>query len=234
MYKTAYGKSSELADKIVEAAVKPYEKVKISEDNSGISQGLMSSTRKAFQEARQEFSGESLAPSRQPPEDMNAEYIAALRQSSPKPKLRPKSMEAGFQLMEDLQEALGLTKEQAAGIVGNLHHETGGFEFMDEIDPIVPGSKGGTGYAMWTAGRRKDFENWAEAQGLDTRDHEANFGYLVHEIQNTKEFRNYNKFEAATTAEEAARLVSDNYLRPGIPHLDKRLALANWYMTHSK
>src|SRR5258706_3609441 len=45
-----------------------------------------------------------------------------------------------------LQVDLGITREQACGIFGNLGTETGGFTALQEIKPTVAGSRGGYGW----------------------------------------------------------------------------------------
>ena len=85
----------------------------------------------------------------------------------------------GKRLMGDISEALGLTDAQAAGIVGNFAHETMDFKFLQEIEPTVPGSKGGRGFAMWTGPRRKQFEAWSKENNLDPDSYEASFGLTL-------------------------------------------------------
>ena len=136
----------------------------------------------------------------------------------------------GTRLMSDLQEVLGITKAQAAGIVGNFDHETGGFKYLQELNPTVPGSKGGRGFAMWTGPRRKAFESWFAENNLDPDSYDASFGFFVHEVQNTSEGRFMEALEKTTTAEQAAKVFSRNYLRPGKPMMNKRVsASTNYY-----
>jgi len=52
-------------------------------------------------------------------------------------------------IMKRLQEDFGFTKEQAAGILGNLGHESGGLKVMQERNP-TGGGRGGYGWAQWT------------------------------------------------------------------------------------
>jgi len=136
----------------------------------------------------------------------------------------------GERLMGDVAEALGLTDEQAAGIVGNFAHETGDFKFLQELKPTVPGSKGGRGFAMWTGPRRKAFEARSTQNNLDPDSYEASFGFFIHEVQNTSEGRFMDKLQEATTAEEAARIFSKGYLRPGKPMMNSRISRANSYI----
>lgn len=157
--------------------------------------------------------------------------------SSPRPISRTEggTTETGQRLFRDLQEELGLTPEQAAGLVGNLEHETGRFRFMQEIDPMVEGSRGGFGFAQWTGDRRVAFESWAEEQGLDPSSYEANKGYLIKELTERDDIiesigiNSLQKLREAETTEEAAEVVSKEYLRPGKPNLDRRIRFAQIY-----
>lgn len=135
----------------------------------------------------------------------------------------------GARLMSDLQRDLGLTRAQAAGIVGNLDHESGGFASLQEIAPVVPGSRGGYGYAQWTGPRRRQFEEWAEARGLPLNSYEANYGFLRYELTETPERRGLDAVRRHDTPSGAARDFSNTFLRPGIPHMDSRVSRAESY-----
>jgi len=138
------------------------------------------------------------------------------------------------QLKSDLMRDFGLTDAQAAGVVGNLMHESGGFQQLQERNPSVKGSEGGYGYAQWTGPRRDKFEEYAKDRGLEPGSYEANYGYLKHELANDPyERRQFNTVKKAQTAEEAARLVSENFLRPGKPNLSERTRLAQQAMSYS-
>lgn len=131
-------------------------------------------------------------------------------------------------LLSDIQRDYGLSAPQAAGVVGNFMHESGGFNSLQEISPLVPGSRGGYGYAQWTGPRRREFEDYVARNNLDPTSYEANYGFLQHELANDPyERRQFDTVRNAQTAEEAARLISQNYLRPGIPHMDSRINYAN-------
>lgn len=85
-------------------------------------------------------------------------------------------------IMARLQKDFGLSREQAAGIVGNFGHETGGFKHHQEINPIG-GGRGGIGWPQWTGSRRRAYEAWSKQRGLDPRSDEANYGFLSHELR---------------------------------------------------
>ncbi len=129
-------------------------------------------------------------------------------------------------LMSDLMRDFGLTRPQAAGFVGNLAHESGGFNTLQEISPLIPGSRGGYGYAQWTGGRRRQYERWSRERGLNPASYEANYGFLKHELTNTQERSVLTQLRKARSAREAALIVRRKFLRPGIPHDKSRIRFA--------
>lgn len=144
--------------------------------------------------------------------------------------------DVGVRLMGDLMNEFGLTKEQAAAFVGNLAQETGDFKFMQEIDPVVEGSKGGFGFAQWTGQRRKNFEKWAEDNSLNPNSYEANWGYLKKELTEADdEIKNLgintiSGLKDINDLEEATKFISDYFLRPGNPKIGNRISKASGYM----
>lgn len=128
----------------------------------------------------------------------------------------------GPRFMKDL----GLTKEQVAGIFGNFAVETGYFTLMQEVKPLVKGSKGGWGWAQWTGPRRRAFEKWADGRGLDRAADETNYAYVVYELNGGPESKALIALRKCTTAKSAAEIFCAKYERPGIPHLDKRIKAA--------
>lgn len=127
----------------------------------------------------------------------------------------------GPSLMRDL----ALTDVQAAGLLGNLGHETDGFRLLQEVAPVVPGSRGGWGLAQWTGPRRVAMEAWCRAQGLDPASEAANEGYLRLELT-TVESEALAALKRTTTLEEATESFCRHFERPGIVALSSRLAWA--------
>lgn len=82
----------------------------------------------------------------------------------------------GHQFKSDLMKEFGLTDAQAAGIVGNLHAETGGFKHMQELRPLR--GRGGAGVAQWTGPRRREMERL----GFNLRTYEGNWKALKHDL----------------------------------------------------
>lgn len=160
------------------------------------------------------------------PAGLDPSIISAVDRVAPN---QPQQMDAsavGTRLLGDLMRDFNLTQEQAAGVVGNLAHETGGFKHMQEISPVVPGSRGGFGFAQWTGPRRKAFEAWSAENGLDPTSYEANYGFLQHELKNTPEGAVLGPLSQAQTADQAAQVFSNQFLRPGVPAMGSRQQFA--------
>jgi hypothetical protein len=105
-----------------------------------------------------------------------------------------------------------LTQPQAAGLVGNLGHESEGFQTLQERG--MASGRGGYGWAQWTGPRRREFEGWAAAQGLDPASDAANYGFLKYEL-----LGKYAGFTArlrqTQSLEEATRLTHEKHETPG-------------------
>ncbi len=130
--------------------------------------------------------------------------------------------ELGPRLMRDL----GLTELQAAGLLGNLGHESGGFQVLQERHPVGKGSRGGWGLAQWTGPRRRAMEAWCRTRGLDPADPEANYGYLCAELRGS-EAEALVALKRTATLESATQTFCALFERPGIVALDSRLAWAH-------
>jgi hypothetical protein len=56
------------------------------------------------------------------------------------------------------------------------------------------------------------------SNNLDPASYEANKGFLVHELKNTGEGRVLSALRTARDAQQAGKIVEDQFLRPGVPH----------------
>jgi len=128
-------------------------------------------------------------------------------------------------IMRDLMAAFALGEDDAAAIVGNLGHESGGFKFLQEKKPLVPGSRGGWGWAQWTGPRRRAFEAWVAAKGLDPAGDEANLGFLVHELR-TSEAKAIPAVKAARGLEAKVKAFEAAFERAGVKHYPSRIKYA--------
>lgn len=119
----------------------------------------------------------------------------------------------------------GLPLHVAQGIGGNMAVESMFNPGINEINPVVPGSRGGFGLNQWTGPRRRAFEAYAQQRGLPLDDIDLQLDYTLEELRTTERSA-YDQLMKTANAEEAARVYSDRFLRPGIPHMDRRIAAA--------
>lgn len=107
----------------------------------------------------------------------------------------------------DFFMAKGLTREQAAGIAGNLFHES-------NFSPNAVGD-GGTsfGIAQWHAGRGDAMKAWTRANGYATNSFEGQLEYLWHEL-NGSESNALRHLRQATTAYDAGMAFQRYFERP--------------------
>ena len=102
---------------------------------------------------------------------------------------------------------MGWSKEQAAGIVANLKHES-------NFDPRAEGDGGKAyGVAQWHPDRQANFRKWA---GKDIREStlEEQLGFVNYELTQGSEQRAGRMLRAAENAQQAGAIVSRFYERP--------------------
>ncbi len=120
----------------------------------------------------------------------------------------------------------GLSKDQAAGIVGNLMQESG-----VGIDPNAKNATGHRGIAQWDKNRWSNFEKWAKKKGLDVNTREAQLQWIMEEMRTGDGGLGIERFKKTKTAAEAAALFVKDYERsgekPGQAGYDKRISNAN-------
>lgn len=107
----------------------------------------------------------------------------------------------------DFFMAKGLTRAQAAGIAGNLFHESG-------FSPNAVGD-GGTsfGVAQWHLGRGAAMKAWTKSHGYATNSFEGQLEYLWYEL-NHGEKNALNKLRQTSTAYDAGMSFQKYFERP--------------------
>lgn len=125
----------------------------------------------------------------------------------------------GPQLMRDLR----LTAEQAAGLIGNLGHESAGFLHLQEIGRRH--GRGGAGIAMWTGPRRHSFEAWCAQHGVSPASDAGNYGYLLHELKGAYA-SSVTALQRCATLDQATRSFCNTFERPSVPAMFSRLGYA--------
>lgn len=119
----------------------------------------------------------------------------------------------------------GIPLHVARGMVANMIAESGLNPGINEIAPMVAGSRGGYGLNQWTGPRRRQFEAFAADRGVAPSDLNAQLDFTVWELRNTEK-RAGDRLMSAPDEVAAATIYSNDFLRPGIPHLDRRISEA--------
>lgn len=124
-------------------------------------------------------------------------------------------------IMRLLMRDFALDDLSAAAIVGNLGHESGGFRFLQEKKPLIPGSKGGYGWAQWTGPRRRNYEAYCKRNNLDPASDKANYGFLFVELTGS-EAAAIPAVKAASGLAAKVKAFETKFERAGIKHYDSR------------
>lgn len=140
-------------------------------------------------------------------------------QATPATNLKGTDQKAIY-LMKRLQSELNLTKEQAAGVAGNIAQESG-------FNPHGKPGDGGValGIAQWHPDRRRGID-------LTKMSYEDQVSYLIKELQTEKTFNTrggLNKLRQMKTASDAAAFIDRAYERSSGEHRKQRQSYAEAY-----
>jgi Phage tail lysozyme len=126
-------------------------------------------------------------------------------------------------IMAKLIADFGLKDFQAAGLLGNIGEECDGFREMQEKKPLIPGSKGGFGWAQWTGPRRTKFEAFCSGLGLSPFADAANYGFLREEL-NTSQAMSLTAIQKTASIAKAVRSFEATFegAKAGLEHFDRR------------
>jgi len=128
--------------------------------------------------------------------------------------------ETAPRVMVTLMDKFTLTDYQAAGVLGNLGHESAGFDTLREVGQ--PDGRGGYGWGQWTGTRRNDFLAFAVANKVGWETDNANLWFLMHELQ-TDYKSTISALEKTRNLRDATMAFERNYERAGIIHMQSRL-----------
>lgn len=120
-------------------------------------------------------------------------------------------------IMANLKDDFALKDHHAAAILGNLGAECNGFTQLQEVWPLVAGSRGGYGWAQWTGPRRKQFEAFCEERELPKNSDQANYGFLKEELQGSHK-RALEELKAEQTLAGAVEAFMESYEGPAVPN----------------
>lgn len=102
----------------------------------------------------------------------------------------------------------GFSDHAIAGIIANLHHESGG-------DPEAVGDNGTSfGLGQWHDDRARNLMEFAKAQGMNPRTADAQHAFLIHELQSDEYRGLVETMNKADNARSAAMLFQQKYERP--------------------
>lgn len=107
----------------------------------------------------------------------------------------------------------GLSREAAAGIVGNLHWESGGLNTQARNPRDGRDGSDSIGLAQWNSSRANALKEFANAQGKDWHDHNVQLEFILRELQTTERAA-YDRLVNAKSPEEAADIFAQYFLRP--------------------
>ena len=151
---------------------------------------------------------------------------------APKASIRPKGkgdyFEGGGTTVEgkalfDGLVARGLEPHVAEGFIMNFKDESGLNPGINEANPLVKGSRGGFGLYQLTGPRRREYEAFADAKGVDYSDVDAQLDFLVMELDGSEKSAGA-KIRNTSTAGEAGVAIVNHFLRPAKSHRTSRAA----------
>ena len=137
--------------------------------------------------------------------------------------------------MKMLTTNAGMSKEQAAATVGHLRVESDNFQADTEYAPNRYGTRG-RGHLQWTntdsSKRRDNFEAFASSNNLSPTSFDANSRFLVSEMQGNhgNHWTNGGSmagFLQTSNINDASNYLQNNFIRPGVPHTERRLQAAH-------
>ncbi|WP_051448260.1 phage tail tip lysozyme [Bradyrhizobium sp. WSM1417] len=126
-------------------------------------------------------------------------------------------------IMRDLIRDFEFTDFQAAGILGNMGRETGGFTLFQERHPRVP--PGGFGWCQWTGDRRVLFEKFCSDNNLVRESDKANYGFLKLELETSKKSV-VPHLKSTATLEKATEIFELEFEVAGVVAMDDRIMWA--------
>ena len=115
-------------------------------------------------------------------------------------------------LRDQLVSTLGVSPVDAGAILSNFHAESGLNAGINEIRPVIPGSRGGYGLAQWTGPRRVALEDFAQQNKLDVSQPATQLAFMKQELQQPEYAGVLKAMQAAQTPEEKAAIFFHGYL----------------------
>jgi hypothetical protein len=145
-----------------------------------------------------------------------------------------KSKQVADAYVSNLQKDFGLTKDQAAGIVANLWHESGGMNsginqggrIGAPSSNMADDNANGYGIAQWGGTRKQGLIDYARQHSLDPSSEAANYGYLKQELQ-TSQAGAIAAVKGTNSAQAATQAFCNAFEQPSDPQMASRLGYLN-------
>lgn len=116
---------------------------------------------------------------------------------------------------------LGVEPHIAAGLMGNFMQESG-----RGLNTGAIGDNGNAiGMGQWNGPRRRALQRYAAERGQNWRNIDLQIEFFWKELHGSERTA-WSLIRQAKTADEAARIASQRFWRPGLPHLSSRMAYA--------
>lgn len=153
----------------------------------------------------------------------------APKPTSGRPGLNGTDNDVSKQVENFLLNELKLTREQTAGVMGNIMLES-------SMNPAAVnndgGGKGAHGLCQWRGSRYEDLLNFSRNRGTDPYDLTTQLEFLKHELEGTHK-KAFEALKKAKTVEDAALVWSSLFEKGGSQHDEKHIAYALGYYNRS-
>lgn len=125
--------------------------------------------------------------------------------------------------MRKLMQDFGFSVLDAAAIMGNAGHESGGLTQFQELKPTA--GRGGFGWFQWTGPRRVAYETYCKKHGYDPKADETNYKFLFVELKGP-EAKAVARTKAAKDLNSKVRAFEQSYERAGVKGYASRYSYA--------
>lgn len=123
-------------------------------------------------------------------------------------------------LVPMFMKELGLNRNQAAAVVGNLGYESAGLQpGIQEKNPRY--GRGGLGYAQWTGPRRDAFLKFSKDHHLDPKSDQANIDFALSEMKGSHAYA-INALKKTHSLAEGVRVFEEKYERASVKNFASR------------
>ena len=117
----------------------------------------------------------------------------------------------------------GLPNHVADAFLMNFQDESGLNPGINEVSPLVPGSRGGYGLYQLTGPRRREYEAFAQQRGVPLDDIDAQLDFLMQEGSSTERGA-FDRILVVPDTGTAAVEIVNSFLRPAKSHRESRAA----------